>query len=152
MKKSMIVALLMATALSAGAAEVGIYGGRDFAGTDAGTVRGVVSTALPAGLTGNLELTRERKGSTGINQVGLTLQKSLYTLGPVSLSGKTGVALVDRVGGTGQNGYALTAGLVGSVPVTKSTTFETGIERRIGQSRVSDVNGNTFLVGVKTSF
>lgn len=147
MKKSLVFLSLIAALTAASAAEVGIYGGRDFAGSDAGAVRGVVSTALPAGLKGNLELTRERKGSVGINQVGVTVEKTLYTLGPVSLGAKAGVALVDRVGGTGQNGYALTTGLVGSVPLTKATTFETGIERRIGQSRVSDTNGNTVLVG-----
>ena len=149
MKKFIATVALLGMFSMAHAVDVGVSAVRDQS-VDADGVRVTVGTGKIAGFNAGVELTNLRSGTSGYDQYALTGTRELTKVGPMAVSVKVGAGFVDRV--AGEDGYALTAGLVADLPLSKTTSIVASAERRFGQERINDLSGNTFSVGLKHSF
>lgn len=85
------------------------------------------------------------------NRVAVGKDFALTTVGPVALGATVG-AVYQNSTGTASNGYGLTVGAGASYPITKNVKAVVGVERFIGQDRVSQFNGNVTTVGLNVKF
>lgn len=150
MKKFAIASLLAIASISASAVEVGVTAvdattpnpDRYGYGVTVGQNFGVYN--VTAGVT---RFVREANDQTRVSLVG---SREVYKAGPVSLTGRVGVAYLNNQ--TGSDGSALTVGVGASVPVAKNVTAGLSVDRQYGQSRVDQFNGNAITAAVKYSF
>lgn len=75
---------------------------------------------------------------------------ALMNVGPVTLGATVAGVYQNTYNGT--NGFGLTAGVKASMPISKSMTLVAGVDRFMGQDRVSASNGNVASVGVTLKF
>lgn len=149
MKKIAIATVLVLAATAASAVEVGITAARvyadqtrNFGGVTIGEHYGAFSA------TAGFE--RSSSSTNDIDRWSLVGGYDVAKFGSVVITPKLGIAYLDRQ--TGANGYALTAGVGASVPVSKQVRIGLDIGRSFGQDRVEDMNGNRVALSAKYSF
>jgi opacity protein-like surface antigen len=150
MKKFAIATILATAALAASALEVGVTGvqqttpnpNRYGTGVTVGENFGAYN--LTAGVS---RFVREANDQT---RVSLVASREVFKVGPVSLTGRVGVAYLNNQ--TGEDGTALTIGAGASVPVTKQLAATLTVDRQYGQDRINSFDGNIVTAGLKYSF
>ena len=143
MKKIVIGTVLALAAIASSAADVSVSAVHDYQ-SNANGVR--LETSVPFGLKASV---------TTIDQVATRVAVgkdfALTKIGPVALGAKV-AAVYQDTRGAGSNGYGLTVGAGATYPVTKAVSAFVGVERFIGQERVSQFNGNIATVGLNVKF
>lgn len=150
MKKFAIATILATAAIAASAVEVGVVGvnqatpnpDRYGYGVTVGENFGAYN--VTAGVS---RFVREANDQTRVTLVG---SREVYKVGPVSLTGRVGLAYLNNQ--TGEDGTALTVGVGANVPVAKNVTAGLSVDRQYGQSRVDSFNGNVVTAGIKVGF
>jgi opacity protein-like surface antigen len=150
MKKIALASVLAMAAITASAVEVGVTAvdqttpnpNRYGYGVTVGENFGAYN--VTAGIS---RFVREANDQTRVSLVG---SREVYKAGPVSLTGRVGLAYLNNQ--TGEDGTALTIGVGASVPVTKRVTAGLSIDRQYGQDRVSQFDGNVITASVKYGF
>lgn len=154
MKKLAIASLIALATASAGAVELGVSGGKDFAGVDTNVLRFTagVPVTLPylGAVTASGEYSYVRHDSFGNDTYVAALTKSVLKAGPVDVGLKGAVGYIDPVGGSG--GGMVGVGLVGSLPLTKGVSATAAVEQRWGQTRVDSLDGSLVTVGLKFNY
>lgn len=159
MKKLAIASILAVAAMSAtvaaSAAEVGLRFGRQ-AGVATNQV-GIAATGVTLGATlpgtgAEVEFAYDRAmmDSTSVSLYSLSGVYPLATFGKLVVAAKAGVSYIDPT--VGETGFALIGGVGASYPLAKNVSLVADYGYRVGQSRVSNYNGNMVAVGVKYSF
>lgn len=149
MKKFAIATLLAASAIAASAAEFGVFGTRDYAGTNRNSYGVSVGTNVGGlGLTGSAE--RATFGTNDQDRYAVVVSKDLFNVGTVRVAGKVGGAYLNNQ--TGDNGYAAVVGVGATLPVTKTVALGVDVVRQYGQDRVQAYDGNRVTAGLKYSF
>jgi len=153
MKKLIIATALIGAIGAIGAAqavELGVSAVRDYQ-ADANGVRVTLGNYDLVGFKTALEVTSVRRNGIGYEQYVVSATREVYTLGPVAFAGKVSTGYVNRTTGL-ENGYVLNLGVGATYKLAKNTDAVVGFERRFGQDRVSDLDGNTLTIGLKQSF
>jgi len=136
-------------AASAMATEVGIRGthtpdaSADTVGVTLGKKFGAygVEAAFDRGTRGNLTS----------NKYSLVGSYDMYKVNGITFAPKVGVSFIDP-SNSGRNGYALSAGVGATYPLTKEISLVADYAYQRGQYRVRSFNGNQVSVGAKYSF
>ena len=147
--KKIALATLAAVSLSASALEVGFNGvestaqnHRYGAGVTIGQKFGDVG--VTAGVS---RMYREANDQT---RWSLVVDKQVFSVGPVGLTGRVGGAYLDNK--TGNDGFAATLGAGAAVSVTKNVSVVAAVDHQMGQKDVKSFNGNIITAGVKVGF
>ena len=144
-----LASIIALSALAASAVEVGINTTRDFAGDGRNSVGVTVGQQYgKLGVTAGYE--RFDSDVNDQDRYSVVGSYDVAKFGPVTVAGKVGGAYLSNQ--VGENGYALTAGVGASVPVTKAVAFTVDYTRQVGQQRVSQYDGNKISAGLKYSF
>lgn len=106
---------------------------------------------------GEVSLGRTFKYGREANIYGLGVSYPLTEVRGVTLAAKAGLSYVDNhyasaFRGISADGYALSAGLEASYPLTKTLTAVATLERVAGQQRINVINGNNLIAGLRYSF
>ena len=150
MKKLAIASIIALAATTASALELGASVTRDYSGAENRNGSGISLTQRygAVGLTAGFD--RFTKGSNDQDRYSVVAGLDLTKVGAVTVTPKVGVAYLNNQ--VGQDGYAMTAGVGASVPVTKKVSVGLAVDRQYGQDRVSQFDGNRVTVGAKYSF
>ena len=149
MKKVLFVTLAT-LALSASALEVGVNGTRDYSGAADRTGYGVTLGTKFGAFGVEAGYTRFIQGTNDQDRYSLVGSHDVTKVGPVTVALKGGVAYL--MNQTGADGYAVTAGLGGSVPVAKNLAATLDWRRQQGQKNVNTFDGHQVSAGLKYSF
>lgn len=149
MKKVLFVTLAT-LALSASALEVGVNGTRDYSGAADRTGYGVTLGTKFGTFGVEAGYTRFIQGTNDQDRYSLVGSHDVTKVGPVTVALKGGVAYL--MNQTGADGYAVTAGLGGSVPVAKNLAATLDWRRQQGQKNVNAFDGHQVSAGLKYSF
>lgn len=76
---------------------------------------------------------------------------SLANIGPVNV-GATVSAVYQDTRGSGSDGYGLTVGTAAKYDISKNVQAFVGVERFVGQQRVSKFDGNVAVAGLNIKF
>ena len=147
--KKILFATLATMALSASAVEVGVNGTRDYSGTDR-TGYGVTVGEKFGKFGAEVGYNKFTQGTNDQDRYSLVGSYDVTKVGPVTLAVKAGVAYLDNQ--TVANGYAVTAGVGGSVPVAKNLAATLDWRRQQGQKNVNAFDGSQVSAGLKYSF
>ena len=148
--KKVLFATLATLALSASAIEVGVNGTRDYSGSADRTGYGVTLGTKFGAFGVEAGYNRFIQGGNDQDRYSLVGSQDITKVGPVTVALKGGVAYL--MNQTGADGYAVTAGLGGSVPVAKNLAATLDWRRQQGQKNVNAFDGNQVAVGLKYSF
>jgi hypothetical protein len=146
MKKIFVLATLAAS-LSANAMDVSLSNSRDF-NLDKNAVR--VETSLPVAVLGVSPTLSATRVDNVYTRYAVGAQANLAKVGPVSLA-VTGAGVYQDTS-AGANGYGLTVGVKGSVPVAKNLDLVATVDRFLGQDRVRTFNGTQAALGLRVKF
>ena len=149
MRKIVLATVLGLAAGAASALELGVTATRDYSG-DNRNFGGITIGQSYGKLNATLGAERSSVGGNDQNRFSLVGGYDVAKLGPVTITPRLGVAYLDNQ--VGQDGYAMTAGVGASVPVTKKVSVGLAVDRQYGQDRVSQFDGNRVTVGAKYSF
>jgi hypothetical protein len=147
MKKIAIASLIALAAVAASATEIGLTTTRD-----GGTSRDAFGVTVgqtfgKVGVTAGFE--RNTVGDAQ-DRYSVVASYDLTKFGPVTVSAKTGAAYLNNT--VGEDGFAFTAALGASVPVTKQVSFNVELGRQYGQTRVQSFDGSRITAGLKYAF
>lgn len=146
--KNIVIATLIATAaFAASAVEIGLTTAHSEAGERNSTGVTVGQTYGKVGVTAGFDRTTKGNAQDRYSIVG---SYDVVNLGPVVIAAKAGGVYVSNH--TGPNGYALTAGVGATLPITKQVSLGVNLTRQYGQERVESFNGTRIAAGVKYSF
>ena len=148
--KKVLFATLATLALSASAIEVGVNGTRDYSGAADRTVYGVTLGTKFGEFGVEAGYNRFVQGTNDQDRYSLVGSHDVTKVGPVTVALKGGVAYL--MNQTGADGYAVTAGLGGSVPVAKNLAATLDWRRQQGQKNVNAFDGSQVSAGLKYSF
>ena len=143
MKKFLTAFALFAAIGTASAVEVGVSAVRDYnLERDGNRVSATVG-----------KITASATNISGVyNRYAVGTGFDVATLGTVKVGATVAGVYQNTAGGTGADGYGLTAGLKASVPLAKNVDLTAGVERFTGQERVKAYNGTMGTVGVALRF
>lgn len=148
MKSLVIASVLALTVGTASAADVSVGGVYDYT-LNKGGVRVTASVGKLGPLTPTVSFTRVDEV---YNRFALGGELGLANVGPVKIAATAaGVYQDTRLVGA-DSGYGLTAGLKATYSLTKNVDVVAGVERFVGQNRISAFNGNVASVGVAYRF
>jgi hypothetical protein len=149
MKKIMFAtALVLASITAAHAVEVGVSGVRDNNLNRDGTrIEVTVPQISVFGMTPTVSATNI---SNQYTRYAAGVEANLFKVGPLTV-GATATGVYQDTRGA-SNGYGVTAGLRGTLPITKSVDLTAGVERFWGQNRVDNFNGTVGTVGLNVKF
>ena len=148
--KKILFATLATLAFSASAVEVGVTGTRDYSGTSDRTGYGITLGQKFGAVGVEAGYDRFTQSTNDQDRYSLVASYDVTKIGPVTIAVKGGVAYLDNQ--TVANGYAVTAGVGGSVPVAKNLAATIDYRRQEGQKSVNAFDGNQVAVGLKYSF
>ncbi len=149
MKKIAIASLIALAATTASALEVGVNTSREYVGTNNNGYGVTLGKKYgKVGLTAGVD--RFTKEANDQDRLSLTVGYDAAKLGPVTITPKLGVAHLNNSAAV--DGYALTVGIGGAVPLSKAVDFTVDARRQYGQDRVNAFDGNTVAVGFKYKF
>lgn len=150
MKKLAIASIIALAATTASALELGASVTRDYSGAENRNGSGISLTQRygAVGLTAGFD--RFTKGSNDQDRYSVVAGLDLTKVGAVTVTPKVGVAYLNNQ--VGQDGYAMTAGVGFSVPVTKQVSVGLDLASQRGQDRVKSSDGNTVALGLSYKF
>jgi len=148
--KKLAIATLATLALSASALEVGVTGTRDYSGAADRTGYGVTLGTKFGAFGVEAGYTRFIQGTNDQDRYSLVGSHNVTKVGPVTVALKGGVAYL--MNQTGADGYAVTAGLGGSVPIAKNLAATLDWRNQQGQKNVNAFDGNQVSAGLKYTF
>jgi hypothetical protein len=148
--KKVLFATLATLALSASAIEVGVNGTRDYSGSADRTGYGITLGDKFGAIGVEAGYNRFTQGGNDQDRYSLVGSYDVTKVGPVTVAVKGGVAYL--MNQTGADGYAVTAGVGGSVPVAKNLAATIDWRRQEGQKNVNAFDGNQISAGLKYSF
>lgn len=144
-----IIAIAAIAATAASAVELGVTATRDYAGDNRNAVGVTLGQHYGAyNVTAGVE--RSTVGENDQNRFSLVGGYDVAKFGSVTVTPKLGVAYLDNQ--NGPDGYALTAGVGATVPLTKTVSLGVDVARQVGQTRVDQFNGNRVTVAAKYQF
>lgn len=146
MKKLIVATALVAITSMASAVEMGVSAVRDMT-LDKDGVRVTASVGKLAGFTPQLSFT-QMSGSYDRWAVGG--QYALGKVGPLALAATASGVYHNAMNGT--DGYGVTAGLKASYALNKGVDLVAGVERFMGQDRISASNATTTSIGLNVKF
>lgn len=149
MKKLAIATALAMAVTTASALEIGVTETRDYSGADR-NFGGVTIGQSFGKNTITLGGERSNVGDNDQNRYSLVGGHDLVKMGPVTLGPRAGVVYLNNQ--IGENGYAITAGVSATMPVTKQVSFGLAVDRQYGQDRVEQFDGNRVTVSAKYRF
>jgi hypothetical protein len=148
MKKTLIALSMLAVTGVASAAEVSVGGVYDN-NLDREGAR--IEVAVPEFKLGVVTPTIS---ATHINdeyvRYAVGARANLFNVGALTVGAAAGGVYQNTQNGT--DGYGATAGLLGSLPVTKSIDLTAGVEQFWGQDRVKQFDGTVASVGLNVRF
>ena len=153
MKKVILAVVLTVAAGFAGAADVGVYGGRLFAnGTQNLNLVGI-SAGQSFGKFG-VQATADRSTTqvTTVNRYTVSGSYDVVKLGSVQTNVRAGVAYLDPQSATAGNGGAGFVGAGIAYPVTTKVNLVADYAYQKGNNITKAYNGNIVTAGVKYSF
>ena len=148
--KKLAIATLATLALSASALEVGVNGTRDYSGAADRTGYGVTLGTKFGAFGVEAGYNRFVQGTNDQDRYSLVGSHDVTKVGPVTVALKGGVAYL--MNQTGADGYAVTAGLGGSVPIAKNLAATLDWRNQQGQKNVNAFDGNQVSAGLKYTF
>ena len=147
MKKVILAAALFAS-LGAQAVEVGINASRDTANQDrTGYGLTVGQKFDKVGITAGID---QYKTGVDLSKYSLVGSYDVTKVGAATVAVKAGVAYLDQKKAV--DGYAALVGAGVSYPLNKELALTADYRYQAGQSRVSNLNGNTVSAGLKYTF
>lgn len=148
MKKIAITSVLALAAAAASAVEVGVNTGRDF-GSDRNVAGFTVGERFGQfGVTAGFD--RATHSNDNQNRYSVVGSYDLFTVNRLTVDARAGVAYVDNA--RSPNGFAAVAGVGARYPLTENISLTGNLTRQIGESGISQHNGNRFVVGVNYRF
>jgi len=149
MKKIMFAtALVLASITATHAFEVGVSGVRDDnLKRDGSRVEVAVPQVSVLGLTPTVSATNINHEYT---RYAVGVKTDLVKVGALTV-GATASGVYQNTRGA-QNGYGVTAGLKGTLPITKAIDLTAGVERFWGQDRVDGFDGTVSVIGLNVKF
>jgi hypothetical protein len=153
MKKVILAVALTVAAGLAGAADVGVYGGRLFAnGTQNLNLVGI-SAGQSFGKFG-VQATADRSTTqvTTVNRYTVSGSYDVIKLGPVQTNVRAGFAYLDPQSTTAGNGGAGFVGAGVAYPVTAKVNLVADYAYQKGNNITKAYNGNILTAGVKYAF
>jgi opacity protein-like surface antigen len=149
MKKILITAVIAMAATTASAFEVGVQVGRDFGDTNRNFGGLTVGQSLgPVTLSAGYHRTSVTANDQ--NRWSVVGGYDLLKVGPVQLTPTVGAAYLSNK--TTSNGLVMTVGVEASMPLYKSLEGVVDYTYQIGQSRVSQFDGNRVSAGLRYKF
>ena len=149
MKKVLVGSVIALAAFTASALELGVNVARDFGNTPRNSVGLTVGKTLG---TVNVGLGFSRSTDTQNNQNRFSLGGgvNLMQLGPVLVTPNANLVYLNN--SQSANGYAMTAGVDLSMPITKRLDGYVDYSHQFGQDRVSRYDGGAVSAGVRYKF
>jgi hypothetical protein len=150
MKKIAIASIIALAATAASALEVGTSVTRDYSGNPDRNGAGVSLTQRygKVGVTAGFD--RFTKGANDQDRYSIVAGYDVGKVGSFTVTPKLGVAYLNNQ--VGQDGYAMTAGVGFSTPITKQVTLGLDLASQRGQDRVNSSDGNTVAIGLSYKF
>ena len=150
MKKLIVAVALTVAAGFAGAADVGVYGGRNM-GSDNNLVG--VSAGQSFGKIG-VQATADRSTTqlVSVNRYTASASYDVIKLGPVQTNVRAGVAYLDPQSPKTSNGGAGFVGAGVAYPVTSKVNLVADYAYQKGNNITKAYNGNIVTAGVKYAF
>ena len=151
MKQLILAVALTLAAGIAGAADVGIYGGRASGGN--GLNLGGVSVGQGFGAFG-IQATADRSTTqrVDVNRYTASASYNVIKLGPVQTNVRAGVAYIDPQSPNTSNGGAGFVGAGVAYPVTSKINLVADYAYQKGNNITKTYNGNIVTAGAKYSF
>jgi outer membrane autotransporter protein len=166
MKKILIATAVALAATAASALEVGITQTRDYSTTAEVSCGFIIGPSTcpkqdrngtgitvgekfgKVGLTAGFE--RFTAGGNDQDRLSLVAGYDVAKVGPFTVTPKVGVAHLNNQ--RGADGYAMTAGVGATFPVTKKLNLGLDVARQYGQDRVAAFDGDRVTVGLRYKF
>lgn len=148
MKKYLIATAIVLAATVAGAVEMGVAVGYDYAGNNrpiAGVTIGEKFGSV--GVTAGVD--RQTAGNDQ-TRYSVIADYGLVNLGTAAVTARGGAVYLDNR--NSKNGYAAVIGVGVRVPVTKSVALIAAVDHQIGESQVNAFNGTRISTGLRFSF
>jgi hypothetical protein len=150
MKKIAIASIIALAATAASALEVGTSVTRDYSGEPDRNGGGVSLTQRYGAVGVTAGFDRFTKGSNDQDRYSVVAGYDMAKVGRFTVTPKLGVAYLNNQ--VGQDGYAMTAGVGISTPITKQVSLGLDLASQRGQDRVKSSDGNTVAVGLSYKF
>lgn len=151
MKKIIFAAAIISSFAMAHATEVGVSAVYDQVVSSNGLSVSVGGFDV-AGFKAGVALSGVRNAGVGYDEIAVTAEKQVFSVGPVVVAGKTSIGYVERTGTTDRTGYVMNLGANATYQLTNSLDAVITFERRFGQRIVNDLNGNMVAVGIVQKF
>ena len=152
MKKIAIATLLALAAVSASAVEVGVTATRGDTTGDTRNYAGITLGQSFGKVNATAGLERSTVGGDQ-NRWSLVGGYDIAKMGRITVTPKLGVAYLDNQTPSVQSGYAYTAGIGASIPVTKQVSLTADYAYQRGfDSKVDQFDGNRVTLGAKYRF
>ena len=149
-KKIICVVTLMSMFSMAQAVEVGVTGSQDYANKDRQGLGLTVGEHFGAfSATAGFDTYSE---TSKLNKYSLVGGYDVTKIGSATLTAKAGVAKLDQRANGAVDGYAALVGAGLSIPVTTQVAATIDYRYQAGQSKVSNLDGGSVLVGAKYAF
>ena len=149
MKKVLVGSVIAFAAFTASALELGVNVARDFSNNPLNAVGLTVTKTFG---NSNIGLGYSRSTNTEENQNRFSLGGgvNLMKIGSVLVTPNASVVYLNN--SQSANGYALTAGVDFSMPITKKLDGYVDVSHQFGQDRVSRYDGGAVTAGVRYKF
>lgn len=148
MKKIVIAAALASGLVSAQAAEIGVYTGRNY---DTGQNLVGITAPLTTVLGAQISVGADRTISgPDVNRFNATAGYTVGKFMGVSITPKAGIAYVARDGA--QDGLTGLYGVGAALPLNKQVSLFADYAYQKGQSRIGDLDGSVVSVGLNVKF
>ena len=149
MKKVLVGSVIALAALSVSAVELGVNVARDFGNTPRNSVGLTVGKTFGPVNVG-LGFNRSTDTQNNQNRFSLAGGVNLMKLGPVLVTPNVSFAYLSN--SLSADGYAMTAGVDFSMPLTKRLDGYVDYSHQFGQDRVSRFDGGALTAGVRYKF
>lgn len=149
MKKILIATLIGLAATSASALEFGVSTTRDYSGDNRNGFGIFVGDRSGRGAV-QFGVEQFTRGTNDQNRFSVMGSYDVTKFGPVTVSGKGGVAFLDNQ--TSQDGAAAVVGVGASLPISKALSLNLDVSRQYGQKRVEQFDGTLVSTSLKVSF
>jgi predicted porin len=150
MRKFAIASILALAAMSASAVEIGVNGSYDFGAPTERPGAGITigekfgKFGVTAGFDRYTKTTDQDKYS-------LVGSYDVATIAKTTVAVKAGAAYISNTGNVA-DGYAALVGVGASYPINKAVSLTADYRYQAGQSRISQFDGSTVVLGAKYRF
>jgi hypothetical protein len=149
MKKVLVGSVIALAAFTASALELGVNVSRDFSSTPLNSVGLTLGKTLGSVNVG-VGYSRSTNTQENQNRFSLGGGVNLMKVGSVLVTPNASVVYLNN--SQSANGYAMTAGVDFSMPITKKLDGYVDVSHQFGQDRVSRFDGTALTAGVRYKF